>query len=343
VEIIVVDWGSDIPLSETLTLGADAVGLVSFLHVPDALARQKQRDSPFSEVFALNAAARRSRGEYIGRIDADTLVDRRFFATFFQLIDGSRETGIRMDSTFLFSRRRTIPYRFVKRCPPLGQVSYFIDRFGHRLPIENKNLPFFKAAVGIMLMHRTLWEDCGGYDERLIYMNFMEIDLALRLSQKYELADWGMIAGHDYYHLEHYHPFKRRYTRRKTNPYVVADNKDNAFCPNGPDWGLGSYSLELRPYSPGSIELVVEIPDQSRDDPLMYLTYFAMKMERLLIHLLYAYRWPSMFLQRWARRALIAWNVVSGKPVLKWPSLLTRLWMEKRLEKKSHAAIFPPK
>ena len=78
VEIIVADWGSDVPLSDVVTLGPAARRLVSFVHAPPELARSHQRDSPFPEVLALNAAARRSRGQYIGRVDQDTLVGDRF-------------------------------------------------------------------------------------------------------------------------------------------------------------------------------------------------------------------------------------------------------------------------
>src|SRR5690348_14561037 len=74
VEIVVSDWGSDVPLADTLQLNAAAAEVVSFVTVSPQLARRLQGDSPFPEVIALNAAARRARGQYIGRIDQDTLV-----------------------------------------------------------------------------------------------------------------------------------------------------------------------------------------------------------------------------------------------------------------------------
>ena len=323
VEIIVMDWGSEVPLSDVLELSAAAARIVSFIYVPPALAREKQQDSPFSEVYALNAAARRSRGQYIGRIDADTLVSGHFFETFFEMLEGSQQPGVPLDSVFMFARRRHIPYRFAVRCPPLSQVARFIQRFGHRLPIDGKNYLFFRTAVGIMLMHRNLWEECGGYDERLIYMNAMEVDLAYRLAQEYELVDLGEIIGLDFYHLEHYHPLKMRYTSRKTNPYEVMIDKDKVFHPNSADWGLASYCLEVLPYSLDRNRPETTTLDQSVTDRLAFMvlllcTGIQIAGDRLM-----------NLVRCWKRRAAIAWNTVQGQSVVEWPGLLMKLWTER--------------
>src|SRR5580765_5295299 len=83
VEVVVADWGSDVPLSDVVTLEPAAAEIVSFITIPPAIARARQGDSPFPEVLALNAAARRVRGDYIGRIDQDTIVGDWFFRWFF--------------------------------------------------------------------------------------------------------------------------------------------------------------------------------------------------------------------------------------------------------------------
>ena len=108
---------------------------------------------------------------------------------------------------------------------------------------------FFYSPVGIMLLHRNLWEECGGYDERLIYWGWMEIDMAHRLRSKYPLVDLGEMVGHDFYHLEHYDARLPRKTPRKLNP-TRAEDLD--LFPNGPDWGLSSYDLPLLKCSSGS-------------------------------------------------------------------------------------------
>ena len=77
-KIIVSDWGSEIPLRDVLQLVPEAEGRVKFVHTPKEIAIIEQKDSKFPEVIALNAAARRASGEYIGRIDNDTVVGEEF-------------------------------------------------------------------------------------------------------------------------------------------------------------------------------------------------------------------------------------------------------------------------
>jgi len=89
VEVIVVDWGTEIPLHTVMRLCPAAAAMVSFVVVPPTLAQELQQDSPFSEVLALYAAVRRANGQYIGRVDQDTLVGKRFLKIFFCTLGGN--------------------------------------------------------------------------------------------------------------------------------------------------------------------------------------------------------------------------------------------------------------
>jgi hypothetical protein len=240
-EIIVTDWGSEVPLRTVLGLNEPAARITQFLEVSPGLAREKQQDSPFAEVIALNAAVRRAKGRYVGRIDQDTLVGRRFLKAFFAWHDGSERPRARLETSFLFSRRRQIPFSFAVHGPSAEQAESLIRWCGRMLMVESQR-DFFYSPVGIMLLHRRLWEECGGYDERLIYWGAMEVDMAYRLRSQYPLVDLGKMVGHDFYHLEHYDPRLPRATPRRMNP-EKAENLE--FCPNGPDWGLCRYDLSL--------------------------------------------------------------------------------------------------
>jgi hypothetical protein len=52
-EIIVSDWGSEIPLPEVLNLVPEAKDRVKFVHVPPDIAKVEQKDSKFPEVFSM--------------------------------------------------------------------------------------------------------------------------------------------------------------------------------------------------------------------------------------------------------------------------------------------------
>ena len=173
VEVVVTDWGSETPLRQVLVLTTDAARNTHFLEVPIEVARDKQRDSPFAEVVANNAAIRRARGRYIGRIDQDTLVGRCFLRRFFEYVDGPRSSSRALDSSFLFIGRHHIPIGLVRESPDLDAVDSYIETFGSCLPRDGVGQrTLFDAPVGVVVMHRDLWDECRGYDERLIYWGF---------------------------------------------------------------------------------------------------------------------------------------------------------------------------
>ena len=248
VEVIVADWGSEIPLRDVLKLTQEAARIVSFLLIPPEIARLKQKDSPFPEVLALNAAARRAKGEYIGRIDQDILVGRQFLNTFFWLHEKQRMI-VPLNKAVMLSNRRRIPYRFATLCPSFHSVDRYLRWFGKYLPQSAPPPPLYAymSYIGILLFHRDLWYQCGGYDEQFIYMDCMEYDIILRLVKKNIFVNLGEIVNYDFYHLDHELPRKPlRYGRnRKTNPARTLDNLPEKLNPNGENWGLIQYPLEV--------------------------------------------------------------------------------------------------
>lgn len=243
-EILVCDWGSDIPLSEVLNLVPEANSRVKFVHVPPVVAKVEQKDSKFPEVIALNAAARRAKGEFIGRIDNDTIVGEEFFKKFSEYANGHVYFPYDLNSSFLFVERRSVPYRFTKKSPELKLVQLYLKLTGQSLKIETSRdygRPYWWSPVGIMLFHRDIWYETRGYDEKLIYWGWMEGDLAIRLEQKHKLVDFRDFVGNHLYHLEHYHnltDYENRNgpaTPRKKNKVV---EEGLSYKVNDQNWGL---------------------------------------------------------------------------------------------------------
>ncbi|MEM1250230.1 MAG: hypothetical protein AAGK22_27930 [Acidobacteriota bacterium] len=239
-EVIVSDWGSEIPLREALHLSAAAQAITSFLEVPRELVDELQGESPFAEVLANNAAIRRARGQFIGRIDQDTLVGKKFLQRFREHIDDDdRREGL--SKCFLFVRRRHIPFAFARHCHSLAQVRRFIRLFGSVLPKEGRRQrPWFDAPVGIAMLHRDLWEECRGYDESLLYWGFMETDLGLRVRLKSFTVRLEKEVGCTFYHLAHSQS-RFAVTKRRKNPRRPPE----VFAPSGEDWGLSDRDLPL--------------------------------------------------------------------------------------------------
>lgn len=255
IEVVLADWGSQTPLRDVLRLSDAASAIVGFVHIPPDTAKALQGDSPFPEVLALNAAARRASGSYIGRIDQDTLVGARFLKFFFDLHEGRRHLDVPADSALLFANQRMVPYVFTSRSPQLTVVEQLIDWAGRLLIMEHRNprASFYSAGVGIWLVHRHLWQECGGYDERMIYMNGMEVNMVRRLMKKYPLVNLGRIVNYDFYHLEHYHPaaIRRSSSHRKVNASALFAHPEQ-FKANDEWWGLGQHDLPVqRAVGPG--------------------------------------------------------------------------------------------
>ena len=253
-EIVVSDWGSEIPLSEALNLVSEAKGRVKFVRTPPEVAKVKQKDSKFPEVIALNAAVRKANGEYIGRIDNDTIVGRGFFHKYQKIYKDNPSQGFDLSDSFLFVERKSVPYRISRLSLPLPLISLFINLFSRLFKLETATdwgREFWWSPVGIMMFHRDIWKATHGYDERLIYWGWMEGDLALRLGQKHKVIEFSKFVGYNFYHLEHYSnliEYKDRNgaaTPRKKN---VPEFEGLNYCENNNDWGLYSSQLELTEY-----------------------------------------------------------------------------------------------
>jgi hypothetical protein len=332
VEVLVTDWGSDTPLREVLELSPVATRIVSFIQVPPEIARDLQKDSPFAEVFALNAAARRAGGEYIGRIDQDTLVGKRFLEYFFDLYEGRQQLEVPLASVLLFANQRMVPYRLMVQCPSLWAVEEYISLFGRLFKIEiTPRTKYYNHGVGIWLVHRDLWIESGGYDERLIYMNAMEINMIGRLMKKYDLVNLGQLVNYDLYHIEHYHPLVIRSssTHRKGNPEHLFANTD-ILNPNGPDWGLVNYSFRKLPSSRALNEEGASTINRSFFEhlsflPLVLFSSLQMALDELIKPL-------TKGCMVWKHRIGLVSETVRGQSLLKWPQLLARLWVSKRRE-----------
>jgi hypothetical protein len=326
VEVVVADWGSEPELRDVLELNPAASRLTRFLHVPRELALELQQDSPFPEVLALNAAARRAKGEYIGRIDQDTLVGARFLREFFEIRGDERRLDVPMASALLFSGRRDIPYRFAVRRPPLWAVGQFVERRGAALQVESAHAPgpFYLKGVGIWLAHRRLWHECGGYDERMIYMNNMEANMIQRLMKRYPIVDLGSIVAHDFYHLEHYNPRAPRKSsaHRKVNPLLPFSAPERV-NPNGEAWGLAAYSLPAAMPSIGRSGVESsEVPSALREAQLLLLMALVSTQgfcDRI-----------ALASGVWKTRTGTAWRAVHDRPPLTWPRVLRDLWVAKR-------------
>jgi hypothetical protein len=326
VEVIVTDWGSQEPLHTALTLSAAARCIVKFLIVPPELARRVQGDSDFAIVIAQNAAIRRSQGEYIGQADSDMLFTAESLRALFDVLEGKKSIGVEPEQAMIYTKRRHVPWRYVASSPSLAELDWFIHHCGNWLPIE-RFFGFEFAGPGFTIMHRQLWDDCSGYDERLIYRGWLEIDLGLRIRRKYPLINLQKI-GLTAFHLEHFPSRSGNPLQRKLNP----TEWNNAFRPNGDDWGLRGHDLQL-------LTLAVE----TREEPAFpwggQSVHINSRLLKNIALVILNWLWyPIQFVfgrtvlltQRLWYHLRVIQRLVAGNPLGRWPAIVWSWWIERQ-------------
>lgn len=237
VEILVTDWGSDVPLHEDLSLPPEAHDLVRFIRVPPELACQRQRDSSFSYTIACNTAVRRAEGKFIFDLAPDIILTEPVIHALTSLLDG-RYPNIPLRIALFELPRRHLPACQVLRSPSHRDLTEYLARNLSAVPIDPTNRGY-GGASGV-LAHRSLWEATRGYDESMVYGGWSDVDFALRMSQRYpilDLATFGVSSVHLSHHGFGGHaPVGRWKNTRNDNP---------PFAANEEDWGMASEHLEI--------------------------------------------------------------------------------------------------
>lgn len=243
VEILVADWGSERPFYHDLQLSPEAKKLVRYLVVPPNIAQVYDKDSGFAAPQPSNSLARRSHGKYLLFSDSDIFVP---LASMAKLINGLRKGAIgqySFDDTFFWSSKLHIPFDLVRQNPSLKEIDRHIEKHWETYAPENVSKEHFQGCGVCLLMKREMWLESRGWDERLIYWGWNDIDWHKRLEWKYQWEDLTL-QGMRMFHLEHY---KNRFDdyekelNRKSNPQV----EPTEYCPNSDNWGLGDQVLHF--------------------------------------------------------------------------------------------------
>lgn len=200
-EIIICDWGSSDPVINVIPRDPR----LAHIHVSSETAAGYP--TAFYETKALNLAARAAEGEWIGRMDQDTIVGKRFFEWF---AAGRAEAG-----SVYFSPRRDLP----------NGALVEQDGRNHNCPPERTT---YDMAVGILLMERATWHAARGYCEAMKHFNHMEIEFLQRLEKNHPIRFFAPEIDTPFYHIAH----GRQDCNRPWN-----DTDFGRHPANGEDWG----------------------------------------------------------------------------------------------------------
>ncbi|MDQ7821502.1 MAG: hypothetical protein RDV48_01770 [Candidatus Eremiobacteraeota bacterium] len=238
-EVMVTDWGSDVPLSRALTLTAEGARLARFVYVPREITRRKRPDGDFYPSCAINTSIRRGQGKYLMIFDADSLFPLYSVKGVIDLLEGRLSLPLDVEKAFFFFSRHQVPWELVQREPSIAEWERYLALNIGLLPRDQGPSGLGGRGAG-QLMHRSIWHECRGYNESLIGQGWIDVEYTLRVTQRYPWMDLSGI-GVALFHMKHWRgSIQGLWPNAVQNPTVVSP----APCANDEDWGLGEEKLE---------------------------------------------------------------------------------------------------
>lgn len=217
VEIIFVDWGSDVSIIPLLL--QEAHGFLRYITVPHAIT--KLYDPPvtkFDFVRSVNTGIARSKGDFIMHIDPDVFTDA---VSTKRILDHLGQPGANRYQ-YYFTRFTINPI-------------YLNDPYRHVIPSVRPDIDSVEKFNGYstaVIASKQAWSEVGGYDERFTRWGGQDSDLFIRFYMAgYTAKDLHITNGVQLVHIDHEHK------QSEPNPYNCR-KPDKGIVPNGSNWGL---------------------------------------------------------------------------------------------------------
>jgi hypothetical protein len=236
VEILVTDWGSEIPLHTILDI--TNFNFTKFIHIPPHLAHQYSPDSNFSFAQSLNAGYIRSQGKYIFFIDGDSYIPDKSFINLYNLIKSFNPT----DNIFYWASRYHLPYEIHSSVSSIEELNTFILEWENNRNSwrhDKINLGHFVGTAMGLLLSKNICEESSCWYEVLNKWGWVDIEIHNRISTRYpccgDLENLGMY----FFHLDHHNIAAGG--QNGSNPCIGAPE----FKANGDNWGLNHELLNF--------------------------------------------------------------------------------------------------
>lgn len=235
VEVILCDWGSDVPILNELNLKTSDTFKCVYVN-PD-IAKKYNKEANYSIVHPINTAFRHSSGRYVIFWDTDCFITS---VDFDKLIEFVRRMDSESDKSFYWGSRFHIPFDFHSDKKDFVDIDQYLASNGlANLAHDKISVNNFMGTGISLLMARELWESSTGFWEELSYWGWQDIELHRRLCSRYkfsgDLEDNGII----FFHLQHHGV--TNILQKPHNP----QNNSSRFDANGDIWGLNNEHVDL--------------------------------------------------------------------------------------------------
>lgn len=242
VEILVTDWGSHVPLSQSLSLSPAACRICRFVYVAPALVRAVQDGGDgFHTTMAMNTALRRACGRFLMVFPADQLMPQHSIEVILKLVDGSLRVPVGANHALFLLARYHVPWQYVVRQPSLAEWDRYLFLNAGKAERDVDSLAAGGGA-GALLMHRSMWHEFRGFDEKLGMYGYNDVEFGVRANEQHTWVDPSVL-GVSVFHMQHIPGSRRdRVVTEGANPPLY-----NLACQvNDEDWGLAQHDLEVQ-------------------------------------------------------------------------------------------------
>ncbi|MHC1729354.1 MAG: hypothetical protein AB9866_25705 [Syntrophobacteraceae bacterium] len=239
IEIVVTDWNSDTRLGEALSLNSATRALTRFISVPPHIAAAlNPGNTLFNNSLSMNTAIRRASGEFVMAMASDILLSQASLKNLIELLQGKLSVPVDVARSLMLIHRKFVPWQLSESEPDIDTIDDFLfhNSWKFRIEVFDSGL---NSGMGACLMHRRLFEECRGIDEKLSKWGWSDIELGLRINQRYPTAVLSHL-GIYCYELD-IRKENRLQTIQERNPQIVG----KSFESNSADWGLGFRDLEI--------------------------------------------------------------------------------------------------
>jgi predicted O-methyltransferase YrrM len=244
-EIVLCDWGSehDKKLIDNLHLTKECADRLRYVYVPPDIAKKYDQDSQYSSSHAINTGVRQAGGEFVVVCDSDVYWREWTMKCLYEAMRAGKIYDYSFADTFFWAARHHVPRNYIRTCPNRADLNKFIETHQHQFVCDTPETGFGGAVCALTMTHK-MYDECGGYNEKMIYWGVNDICLDRRLCMKYMRV---VLNTYDFrfFHLEHYQTRQLQpgignpELTRKVNVWV----EPTSINANGPNWGLAGVNL----------------------------------------------------------------------------------------------------
>lgn len=239
IELLVVDWNSEIGLNRVIDLSLAAKRVTRFIIVPPETAKA---NSPhginFRAEMACNVGVRRAKGQYIMSMPADIIFPAFSLEYLLRLLKREMTPVFDIEKSMMNISRKLIPWQIVQKKYTLEEWERFIQLTTRHLNFHNHFIGLC-AGYGATLMHKNLWFESQCLREDRTGWGADDIEIGLRLNRKYPSID---LTGLGIFLYDMYQDLS---LRKKSIQNVKLPHISESIGTNNPNWGLCEVDLSI--------------------------------------------------------------------------------------------------